>query len=319
MKRLKFNYVKFSIFVLIVVSIIVGIIIGIVSLVKHVNYTKTYEYKLLEAGYNIDEVKLIESKLNDKQKDYAITRKYDEESISLLSEKYFIYAKWEEYIDYKKKHSDIDNKKIVAIINSEANVEWLDTEKETDTSKGILMLVNRLYGLKEDFAVEDIVSVPTKYAYSGKKLSNVLMDDLIRMCDDAKEEGYTFVVSEGFRTYKEQKKIYNDYANNNSKSLADEFVARPGHSEYETGLSFDLEPYNKVYKNPLESEEYKWLKENAHNYGFIFRFLSDKEDLTGFSADTWRLRYVGVDAATMIYNEDICFEEYYAYFVRGDK
>ena len=267
----------------------------------------------------MDQVKLLDSKLNDKQKDYAIRRKYDEESVSLLSEKYFIYSKWEEYIDYKKKNKDVDNKKIVAIINSEANIDWFDTEKETDVSKGELMLVNRLYGLSEDYVPEDIVSVPIKYAFSGKKLSNVLLDKLITMCDDAATDGYTFVVSEGYRTYKEQKNLYNNYANNNSKSEADIYVARPGHSEYETGLSFDLEPYNKVIKNPLESEEYNWLKNNAYKYGFIFRFVSDKEDLTLFSADTWRLRYVGVDAATIIYNDDLCFEEYYAYYVRGEK
>ena len=124
---------------------------------------------------------------------------------------------------------------------------------------------------------------------------------------------------EGFRTYKDQEKLYNDYADISGKSDADKYVARAGHSEYETGLSFDLVPYNKNYDEPKKSKEYEWLRENAYKYGFIFRFEEGKEDLTGFNADTWRLRYVGEEAATLINNEGICFEEYYAYFVRGNK
>ena len=197
----------------------------------------------------------------------------------------------------------------------------MDNERETDTSKEELMLVNRMYGLDSKYTPEDIITIPIKYAYSGIKIKNSILDSIISLIDAAKEEGYTFVVSYGYRTYKEQKKLYDSYANSYGKASADEYVARPGHSEYETGLSFDLEPYKDMskVKNIKELEEYSWLRDNAHKYGFIFRFESDKEYLTGFSEDPWRLRYVGVDAAEMMYNEKICFEEYYAYFVnRGE-
>ena len=315
MKVQKFNYIRFSIFIIILILIIVGVIM----LVKHINYTKTYEYKFLQIGYNLDEIGIIENNLSDKEKDNLLGRKYNKMYFDFFKEKYFLYSNLDKYLEYQKENDEETNTKIVAIINTEANIDWYDNEKETDTSKGVLMLVNRMYGLNKSYKVEDIVDVPIKYAYDGMKLSKRLMNDLTDLCDVAYEEGYTFVVAESYRTYKEQKKLYNNYANSFGQSEADLYVARPGHSEYETGLSLDLVPYNKTFKNPKKSEEYKWLRENAYRFGFIFRFEEGKEDITKFDADTWRLRYVGIDAASMIKNEGICFEEYYAYFVKGEE
>ena len=272
MKVQKFNYVRFFIFIFTLIALIVGIVI----LIKHINYTKTYEYKFLNLGYNEEEIKVLENKLNDKEKEKLLKKKYNELYIEFINEKFFLFDNMDKYIEYKNENDDVENSKIVAIINTEANIDWFDNERDADTSKGILVLVNRLYGLSSDYEVDDVVDVPIKYAYDGMKLSNKLIDDLIRLCDEASEEGYTFVVSEGIRTYKDQAALYDEYANAYGKSDADLYVARPGHSEYETGLSFDLVPYNKYYKDPKSSEEYTWLRENAHRFGFIFRFESDR-------------------------------------------
>lgn len=313
----KFNYTKFIIFIVVVIGIILGIIIGITKLVSHINYTKTYEYKLTNVGYNMDEIKILKNKFNNDKLDKLLKRKYDENIAKFVNEKFFIYENLDKYLEYKKNEDESDNSKIVAIVNTEANVEWLDNEKQTDTSKNELMLVNRLYGLDSSFEVKDIVTVSSRYAYDNIKISGSIVGQIESMAEDARNDGYTFVVSAGYRTYKEQQSLYDSYAKSYGKGEADEFVARAGHSEYETGLSFVFEPYKYTIKVDDEktSAEYLWLRDNAYKYGFIFRFEEDKEYLTGFSADTWRLRYVGTDAAAMIHNENICFEEYYAYFV----
>ena len=315
----KFNYVKFIIFIVVLVALIVGIIVGIVKFKKHLDYKKSYEYKLVTIGYSLDEVKILEGKLSNKYLDEILTKNYIPLLAEFVSEKYFIYDNLEKYVEYKNDNKNTDNTKIVAIINTEANIDWFDNEKETDTSKGELMLVNRLYGLNSEYEVEDIVSIPSRYAYSGKKISESILPHIQDLIEEGRENGYTFVVSNGYRSYKEQASLYNSYANSYGKNEADKNVARPGHSEYETGLSFDLVPYNKELRDPKSSDEYIWLRENAHKYGFIFRFDADKEYLTGFEEFTWRLRYVGEEAATLIYNENICFEEYYAYFVGGER
>ena len=311
----KFNYFRFGVFIAIVIAIIVGIVV----LVKHIKWTKTEEYTLLNIGYSEEEIKVLNDNLTEKELSEIIKLEYNSSYVSFIKEKYFLYENFNKYLEYKKSHLDYDYSKIVAIINTKANIDWIDEEIITDTSKDELMLVNRLYGLSPDYEVIDVVNFPVKYAYNGKKLRNILMEDLMELCDAASEEGYTFVVSDGYRSYKDQEKLYNSYANSNGMHEADKVVARPGHSEYETGLSLDLVPYNKSYDSPKSSEEYIWLRDNAYKYGFIFRFDADKEYLTGFREYTWRLRYVGKSAASKIYNENLCFEEYYAYYVEGGK
>ncbi len=306
----KFNYFRLISFIVVLCLIV----FGIVKLVSFINYRGTSEYKLLKVGYSQKEVGVLTKELTKDEINKLLTMKKNSDIVNLTKEKYFIFKNLDKYLEYKKENEGKKNNEIVAIINTEANVDWMDIEKKTDTSKGSLMLVNRIYGLPSDYEPDDIVDVPSLYAYTGKKISNSILNDIISLIEAGKEEGYTFVVSDGYRSYKEQENIYNNYKNSYGESEADIYVAKPGHSDYQTGMSFDLMPYNKVIDNPSESEEYKWLKENAHKYGFIFRLPKDKEKLTRFKSSTWRLRYVGTEASTVIHNENLCLEEYLAYW-----
>ena len=311
----KFNYYRFFIFIGVILGILFCIIFYSVKFIKNYNYKKTYDYKLLSAGYNEEEVKMIKDKFSNDKIDILLKETYDKNVVSFIKEKYFIYNNLSKYIEYKKKNKNDTYTHIVSIINTEADVEWLDNEKETDTSKGNLMLVNRLYGLSKDYEPDDIIDVPVSISYSGVKISKSILENIEELIEAGKEAGYTFVLSDGYRSYEAQKKMFESYKNSYGYEEADRNVARPGHSEYQTGISFQIVPYNKVFDKPRESEEYLWLKDNAYKYGFIFRYPEDKKDITLFDSYTWRLRYVGTDAASIIENEKICFEEYYAYFV----
>ena len=306
----KFNYFRFFIFIVILLSIIFGIIF----MVKTSKYKNSYEYKLLEKGYSEEEVSIFLKKYEDKI-EKVLKMEYSEHIIPFMEEKYFIFSKLNQYLEYKEKNKKKEYNNIVQLVNVEMHVDWLDNQKETDTSKNELMLVNRIYGLSSEYVPEDLVDVPTQFAYAGKKLSESVLNKVIELINAGKESGYTFVISDGYRSYEEQKNIYDSYVDYYGVSETDTFVARPGHSEYQTGLSFDLKPYNKVIDDVSSNEEYLWLRDNAHKFGFIFRFNKEHESLTGFSSATWRLRYVGEDAANIIFNEGMSFEEYYAYFV----
>ena len=307
----KFNYFRFFIFIVVLLSII----IGIVYFVNQNNYKKSYEYKLLEVGYNQEEVTTLVTKYDNERLDKLLNMKYNEHIIGLMEEKYFIFSKLNEYLEYKEKYKKKTYAEIVQTVNVEMNTDWLDNQKETDISKKELMIVNRIYGLSEDYVPEDLVDVPVKYAYAGKKLSNSVLQEVIKLIEEGKTYNYNFVVSDGYRSYEDQKKMYDSYADSIGISETDEFVARAGHSEHQSGLLLELKPYNKIISDVSTNEEYLWLRENAHKFGFIFRYNKEHEDLTGFSSFTWKIRYVGVEAATKIYNEGICFEEYYAYYV----
>lgn len=315
MKVRKFNYYRFFIFIGVTLGILFCIIFYSIKFIKDYNYKKTYDYKLLSAGYSEEEVKVIKDKFSNDKIDILLKEKYDKNVVSFIKEKYFIYNNLSKYMEYKKKNKNDTYTHVVSIINTEADVEWLDNEKETDTSKGNLMLVNRLYGLSKDYEPEDIIDVPVSISYSGVKISKSILENIEELIEAGKEAGYTFVLSDGYRSYEAQKKMFESYKNSYGYEEADKNVARPGHSEYQTGISFQIVPYNKVFDKPRESTEYLWLKDNAYKYGFIFRYPEDKKDITLFDSYTWRLRYVGTDAASIIENEKICFEEYYTYFV----
>lgn len=315
----RFNYCKFILFCLIVLSILFGIVYLIISITNNIKYKKTNEYKLVEKGYKIKDTKEIEKYLNDNEIKKVISIDYNKNIVCFIKNKYFMFKNLDMYLDYYKNNSKYECSKVISIINTGSNIDWIDEERETDVSQNDLMMVNRLYGLSSDFEPDDIVDVPLKYAYSNKKIKSSILDSIINLITEAKDYGYTFVVSSGYRSYKEQEKLYNSYADSYGKSEADEYVAKPGHSEYQTGLTFDLEPYNKVFENSFESEEYEWLSNNSYKYGFIIRLPKGKEDITRFSSSAWKLRYVGIEAAKRIYEENTTFEEYYAYYVEGDK
>ena len=177
------------------------------------------------------------------------------------------------------------------------------------------MLVNKFYKLSETYVPSDLVDVSLSYAYSGKQVSKVMYDSLTNMLDAAKESGYNLVVSQGYRSYADQEEAYNDIEASSGVDYADEVAARPGHSEYQTGLSVVVKPLYTEGSDMEDSPEHTWLLENAHKYGFILRYPKDKESITGFSYDAWRLRYVGSNAARIIHNENITFDEYYEYYI----
>lgn len=82
-------------------------------------------------------------------------------------------------------------------------------------------------------------------------------------------------------------------------------------SEHQTGTSFDFFTNDDKYSNKFENtDEYKWLKENAYKYGFIERYKKEKENITGVKHRPWHFRYVGVETAKQMYENNLCLEEY---------
>ena len=118
----------------------------------------------------------------------------------------------------------------------------------------------------------------------------------------------------GFRSYETQTQLYQDYVNKDGKAEADRYSARPGYSEHQTGLAFDLIGTN----GDLVTEEKaaQWLLDHAADYGFVVRYLKGKEKETGYMAEEWHLRYVGKEAKE-IAASGLSLEEYYG-FEGGD-
>ena len=139
--------------------------------------------------------------------------------------------------------------------------------------------------------------------------------ELLKLIAAMQEAG--FPISDhysGFRSYETQTQLYQDYVNKDGKAEADRYSARPGYSEHQTGLAFDLIGTD----GDLVSEEKaaQWLLDHAADYGFVVRYLKGKEKETGYMAEEWHLRYVGKEAKD-IAASGLSLEEYYG-FEGGD-
>lgn len=133
------------------------------------------------------------------------------------------------------------------------------------------------------------------------------MAALYEMFAAAQADGYYLYVASGFRSYDFQNMLYNNYVAMDGKANADTYSARPGHSEHQTGLAFDL---NQVADYFAYTPEGIWLADNCWKYGFIIRYPLGKEAQTGYKYEPWHVRFIGKDNAEKVYKSGLCLEEY---------
>ena len=157
-----------------------------------------------------------------------------------------------------------------------------------------IIIVNEKHGLSKDYNPGE--NPTAKAAF-------------VRLRDDMINQGLNVGRSySGFRSYDYQKTLYDNYVSRDGQAAADRYSARPGYSEHQTGLVFDLTDKSG---NLLEdSRASQWLKDNAHNYGFIVRFQAGKEASTGYMPEAWHIRYVGKEAKD-IHDSGLSLEEYF--------
>ena len=301
-----------------IVAVIVIVILGI-NFYNDFQYKQTNEYKLIEKGYSEEDTKTILEKLsNDKISSILETEKNDN-IVNLVKEKYFLEKNLDRYLSYLEEEEDTSFSDVVAIVNVHADSRWYEEEFQVDTSLNELMMVNKFYTLDETYTPENLVTIPLTYAY-GNEGDNQILDyayeKFLDMWQAANDKGYYLMVNSSYRNYEEQQQTYDNLKNTVGERKADEIAARPGHSEHQTGLVVDMTSKNSPYSNEFaDSEEYKWLKEHAHEFGFIERYPEGKTYLTGYNPESWHWRYVGVEAATTMYEENITYDEYYAFYI----
>lgn len=246
---------------------------------------------------------------------HNITYPYSEKLVNIVKNEYFIESRLDRYMQYD---SD-DANTIITNVNSNLDYDFYTNIQKTDTSKEELLIVNKYYQLDSDYYYGELVTMDKAYDNkNGSQLNRVAYEAFKKLVDDAEEEGYHIRNNSAYRSYSRQSGLYNDYKNQNGLAWADKWSARPGHSEHQTGLALDVGVKNEYSLGTFESsKEFVWMKDHAHLYGFILRYPKGKEYITGYGYEPWHYRYVGVDVATYIYEHDITFEEYYAYFVEN--
>ena len=301
-----------------IVFLIVGILLGI-NYYNDYQYKQTNEYKLLEKGYSLEDTKTIFAKLSETEQQKLIDNDKDDKIISLLEQKYFLEKNLEDYKEYINKNNETDYAKVISIVNVHANHKWYQLELNTNEDLEMLMNVNKFYALSETYTPENLKNIDLTYAYDeeGKnKLIDYAYDKFLELWQAANDQGFYLMVTSSYRDYESQKEIYDYRVSTWGERKADETAARPGHSEHQTGLVIDMTSKTEPLADSFtDSEAYKWLKENAYKYGFIERYPEGKTYLTGYNPESWHWRYVGLEAAKTMHDEDITFDEYYAFYV----
>ena len=305
-------------FIGLIIVIVGGVIFGI-NKFKEYQYHKTNEYKLLNLGYSNDEVDFLLDLNDDEIIKYVLSQEKNSKIINILNEKYFLTKNFNLYIEYMNNNKDLSSSEIVRDINIHLDKNFYEDTEKANTTLDTTLLVNKHYLLDKDYIPDDLVNVSQNYAWGevgSQKVREVAYNAFLDMWNAANEEGYYLMINSSYRSYEDQEIVYNNYKNSSGERFADSIAARPGSSEHQTGLALDIFSKTNTNKNTFsQTDEAKWLKENAHNFGFILRYPEDKVDITGYSFESWHYRYVGKDIATYIYENDITYEEYYAYFL----
>ena len=187
----------------------------------------------------------------------------------------------------------------------------LTKPKEATLNNGWeLILVN------DDNYVPDGYKLDLLTLSNGEQVDERIYPDLQKMFDDMRVLGHRPKVVSGYRSEQEQRSVLDDkvheyknqgYSSFAARKMALNWVAEPGTSEHQLGIAVDINPDYSVSKG---WGFYEWLGDNAYKYGFVNRYPADKVEITGISNERWHYRYVGKYVAEIMYEENLCLEEY---------
>ena len=228
---------------------------------------------------------------------------------------YYKQENEERYIDYKELNDDLSYEECIVNVNIGLDNPFYTNTYMAKDPTAIDVLVNKYSGLEIGYVPPDLVNIPAEFDNRGgsSKLREVACNAFVKMCQDAKKEGFTIKGQSAYRSGEYQQGLYNRYVAQDGKEEADRYSARPGFSEHQTGLVIDIigSQYGSITSFGKE-KEYPYVKDNAHKYGFIIRYEEENTHITGYKKEEWHLRYLGVELATKLYNEKLTLEEYYA-------
>ena len=202
-------------------------------------------------------------------------------------------------------------------------------EEKVDVLAGAVpMLINKEHTVDEFFTPADLVAVNeiikkdlATVKYKKTKGVREAVEALKAMLEAAKADGIgkKWQISAGYRSWDQQVSMLNQKVNyyksknkgwssSKARRAALRSVAEPGASEHHLGLAFDV---NKKGSSSFAGTKHsEWLNEHCWEYGFIIRYQKEKEEITGFVAEPWHIRYVGVEHAMYMKEHNLCLEEY---------
>ncbi len=183
--------------------------------------------------------------------------------------------------------------------------------KYVNNPDDIMVLVNYKNQISMDYVPNDLVVPNIEFTFkednAKKKMRKPAAMAIEKMFNEANNQGIKLYGVSGYRSSSRQKQIFDNRVQAVGETRAKEYVALPGESEHQTGLAMDI---GSLEGNFGQSKEGKWLRDNAHNFGFILRYPEGKEHITQINYEPWHFRYIGIKDAKDVYISGLTLEEY---------
>ena len=271
-------------------------------------------------GYNNEDINLLKNKFTDAEIRFIINNRIMKRKLfPYLELSYFSLTEIHAYESIRIKQN-VSHLTAVNLKNHPHIMDnfYLKINNALNLQQN-LILVNKNYRLSADYIPDNLVYTKDIPLLIDDKNRYYLQIDVYNalkaLFTEALKHNLTLILSNGYRSYEKQAKIYEFYKINALN--ADAFSARAGHSEHQTGLALDLTSESASYLLTKEFENTKegiFIKDHAHYFGFIVRYPKDKSHLTGYDYEPWHLRYVGIEVAKIIFEKKLTLEEYLLYY-----
>lgn len=212
----------------------------------------------------------------------------------------------------------MDVKPASAPLPAESETESTEPAVVFDINDPNLVLVNKESTVDEDYVPEELVYIDESMRAADRASQYQRMQPeaaaaFEELVNGAAEDGMTIKVTTAYRPYSYQADLYYYYLAVKGEEWTQQYSAPPGTSEHQTGLAADVSCESINYELDVsfgETAEGEWLRQHAHEYGYILRYQEGQEDITGYSYEPWHIRYVGKEAAEVITEKDITLEEF---------
>lgn len=193
------------------------------------------------------------------------------------------------------------------------NIVSQQSTKQKQNTKNLIQYKNKAYYMGNTIIVNKEYKLDKNYTYlDNQEMYNQATVEFENMVKDASMQGIYIKLSSRYRSYQDQTYIYNSYKLRSSN--VDDFSAKPGYSEHQTGLAFDvmaIDQSTRLKTSFENTKEFKWLEKNAYKYGFILRYPKGKSNITGYQYEPWHYRYVGKKLSYIIHDNKLTLEEYF--------
>lgn len=250
-----------------------------------------------------------------------LLRFYTIESYGYRGLPYYDVDKTDDYIFYKIQQEEIPWEDVITLVNIGLNNDFYTYINPVYQPFCLIALVNKYNQLPCDYEPSDLEVIAPEFSEDGLVLRHEARLPFENMCQAALEEGIYLKAISTYRSYSYQETVYfKNFTPDNSveeyQKNRDKVSARAGHSEHQTGFAVDINDLEETFEMTPES---RWLKENAHRFGFILRYPKGKEHITGYSYEPWHYRYLGAPIAEAVNFSNLTYDEFYIRFLASRK